>query len=319
MTTHVLTPRAPYDHDHTLAFIRGFSPMHGEQVVADGELTKAMSVGGRAVAYRLRQVGDREAPSLEVRLFSDEPLPQPLRDAALARVGATLGIDDDLGAFYALAARDRAFAPLTVRYRGLRHVRFPSAFEAACWGVMNQRIAQAIARRWKEALTRRAGACVRIEGHEHWCFPEPAAVARLDEESLARLVPGGHRARAIAALASGFGAVDERFLRDAPLADVRAWLRAIDGVGPFTSGFVLYRGLGRFDGAGLVAPRLAAAASALYGRALDANAITEIARGYGPWGGYWMLYLWASIFVPQSETRSRTPRPSASARPASSR
>jgi DNA-3-methyladenine glycosylase II len=319
---HVLTPRAPYDHAHTLAFIRGFSPMHGEQAVSGDELTKAISVGGRPLAFRLRPLGDREVPRLEVELFSDAPLPEPLQQAALQRIGTYLGADDDLEAFYAAASRDPAFAPLTLAYRGLHHVRFPSAFEAACWGVINQRIAQALARRWKEALTRRAGACVRVDGEDHWCFPEPAAVARLDEEELARLVPGARRVRALGELARAFSDVGDRFLREAPIVAVRGWLRAIHGVGPFTSGFVLYRGLGRFDRAGLISSRLVAAASAKYGRPLDAGGVARLAESYGPWGGYWMLYLWASTFVPPSrysETRSRSSRPSASARPESSR
>jgi DNA-3-methyladenine glycosylase II len=296
--------------------------MQGEQTVVGSELTKAVSIGGRPIAFRVRPLHGRDAPALEVSLFTDEPLPAPQRRAALDRVRAVLGLDDDLDAFYALAARDEAFALLTERYRGLRHVRFPSPFEAACWGVINQRVAQQVARRWKEGLTRRAGGCVRVDGEEHWCFPEPAAVARLDDEELARLVPGGRRAKALAALARAFGDVGDRFLAEAPVDAVRAWLRAIHGVGPFTSGLVLFRGLGRFDGAGLVAPRLVAAARTLYGRPLDEGAVARLAQGYGPWGGYWMLYLWASTFVPPrpySEIRSRKVRPPASARPESSR
>jgi DNA-3-methyladenine glycosylase II len=298
MTSHVLTPTAPYDFDHTLAFVRGFSPMHGEQTVDGGRLTKAIAIDGRAIGFRLASTGDRERPALAVELFGHEGLPGPIRREALARIAAYLGAVDDLEAFYAMSAGDVAFAPLTARYRGLHHVRFPSAFEAACWGVINQRIAQPLARRWKDALTRRAGASVTIDGEEHWAFPEPAAVARLDREELDRLVPGGKRAAAIAALARAFLEVEASFLSRAPIDEVRAWLRAIHGVGPFTSGFVLYRGLGRFDGAALVSPRLVAVAAARYRMRLDAKDVARMADGYGPWGGYWMLYLWASTFVP---------------------
>jgi DNA-3-methyladenine glycosylase II len=298
MTSRVLTPTAPFDFDHTLAFVRGFSPMHGEQTVESDRLTKAFAIGGRAVGFRLASTGDRERPTLAVELFGREELPGPVRREALARIAAYLGAGDDLEAFYAVAAGDATFAPLTARYRGMRHVRFPSAFEAACWGVINQRIVQPLARRWKEALTRRAGSSVTIDGEEHWAFPEPAAVARLDREELARLVPGGRRAVAIAALARAFLEVEGSFLSGAPIEEVRAWLRAIHGVGPFTSSFVLYRGLGRFDGAALVSPRLVAAATAQYRRPLDARDVARMADGYGPWGGYWMLYLWASTFVP---------------------
>ena len=176
-------------------------------------------------------------------------------------------------------------------------MRFPSPFEAACWGVINQRTSLVTARRMKDALTRRAGPAITVDGVEHRAFPEPAAVARLDDAELARLLPGGRRAKAVAAVARAFVDVDGRFLREAPIADVRAWLLGIHGVGPFTSSFVLYRGLGRFDGVALVAPRLVEAASALYGRPFTAADVGRLAESYGPWGGYWMLYVWASTFV----------------------
>jgi hypothetical protein len=64
--------------------------------------------------------------------------------------------------------------------------------------------------------------------------------------------------------------------------------------------FVLYRGLGRFDGAAVLWPKLVAAAERQYGRSLGARGAAELADGYGEWGGLWMLHLWASTFVAAS-------------------
>ena len=326
LTTTTVPVAAPFDFAHTLAFVSGFSPMAGEQAIGSpsptgpsGHLTKALAVDGRAVVFRARPGGDREHPFLAVDLLSADALAPTSRDGALARVASYLGATDDLGAFYAAAAADRAFAPLTRWYRGLRHVRFPSPFEAACWGVINQRTQLSTARRMKDALTRRAGPSHTVDGVDYRAFPEPDAVVRLDEAELATLLPGGRRAKAVAAVARAFADVDERFLHHAPVAEVRAWLRAIHGVGPFTSSFVLYRGLGRFDGVALVAPRLVEAAGRLYGRILTANDVRRLAEGYGPWGGYWMLYVWASTFIDYSETLSSRARPSARELPDSTR
>jgi DNA-3-methyladenine glycosylase II len=311
LTTAALPAAAPFDFAHTLAFVSGFSPMAGEQTVSapspvpDARLTKALSLDGRAVVFRVRPAaasaadgaGDPERPSLAVDLFSADALAPAGRRAALARIASYLGAGDDLDAFYAAAAPDRAFAPLTRKYRGLRHVRFPTPFEAACWGVINQRTQLSTARRMKDALTRRAGPSLTVDGVEYRAFPEPDAVARLDDAELAAMLPGGRRAKAVTALARAFVDIDERFLHEAPVAEVREWLRAIHGVGPFTSGFVLYRGLGRFDGAALVAPRFVEAASHRYGRTLSAHDVRRLAESYGPWGGYWMLYVWASTFL----------------------
>jgi DNA-3-methyladenine glycosylase II len=233
---------------------------------------------------------------LRVELATAAPLTESARAAIVDRVVGSFGAHDDLSVFYEVATTDPAFEPLTRRYRGLRHVRFPSPFEAACWGAINQRINLPVARRMKDALVRRAGPSLVVDGVEHRAFPEAAAVVALGEPALDRLVPG-RRGKTVAALARAFTSIDEGFLREAPIEAVRAWLRAIPGVGPFTSGFVLYRGLGRFDGAAMVASRLLAAAEKVYGRPFEAATLDERARAYGPWGGYWMLYLWASTFI----------------------
>jgi DNA-3-methyladenine glycosylase II len=293
-----IRPVAPFDLSLTLDFLRGFGPTRGEQEVGAHEATKAFMVAGRPVAIRVRgSGGGREHPVLGVQLFADRALDDGEAREARSRVEALLTTYEDLTPFYARAAEDVAYAPLVCVLRGLHHVRFPSAFEAACWGVINQRIGLGAARRMKEALVRRAGASIVVGGVEHWAFPEPRAVLELGERVLARLAPGGRRAAALVAVSRAFAQVPAGFLKKGPVDEVRAWLRAIHGVGAFTSSFVLYRGLGRFDGAVAPSPKLVAAAERQYRRSLGARGVARLADGYGEWGGLWMLYLWASTFV----------------------
>jgi DNA-3-methyladenine glycosylase II len=290
---------APFDLAHSLTFLQCFGPMLGEQGVTRDVLTKALSCGGQAVVVRVRQKGGCDRPMLDVDFHAARPLGEGRWRDVLARVRSFLSADEDLAPFYERAANDPGIADVVQALRGLHHVKFPSAFEAACWGVINQRIGQDAARAMKTALVRRAGARFDLDGVAHWAFPEPAAVADLGEAELAKLCPGGRRARAVLEVARAFASVDASFLHEAPIDRAREWLRAIHGVGPFTASFVLYRGLGRFDGAPLVAPKLVAIASERYGRALDARAVSRMADDYGPWGGHWMLYLWASSFLPE--------------------
>jgi DNA-3-methyladenine glycosylase II len=288
-------PVQPFDFSLSLAFVRGFSPMSGEQVVTWSSLTKAVSCAGRAFAFRVHQAGGDQV--LDVEVLPEGATGEVEQGLVLDRVREILSTEDDLGAFYAQASADRAMAPVVRRLRGLHQVKFPTAFEAACWGLLNQRIGLAAARTMKDRLVQRVGARVVVEGVEHRAFPEPAAVVALGHNELARLLPGGRRAEAVLAAAHAFASVDDSFLREAPLDRVRDWLRAIHGVGPFTSSLVLYRGLGRFDGAAAISPRFVQAAKALYGRRLSAVDVQAIAESYGAWGGHWMLYVWASTFA----------------------
>src|SRR6185312_8878967 len=69
--------REPFVFAHTLAFLNGFSPMHDEQRIERGVLTKAMRFGEQTVAARVfqpRRVTGAEAPRLRYELVSDRPI-----------------------------------------------------------------------------------------------------------------------------------------------------------------------------------------------------------------------------------------------------
>jgi DNA-3-methyladenine glycosylase II len=286
-----IAARAPFDFRHSLTFLRAFSPMHGEQAVAAGALTKAMMVRGRPVLLQVSAEGD----GLRYTLSSASLLDAETAREAERRLAFFLGTGDDLAPFYALAAEDPAMAPVVARLHGMHHVKLPSPFEAACWGVLNQRIGMPAARAMKDALVRRAGAAVALKGVSHWAFPEAGQIAAIPEEELASLFGSARKAKAVAAVSRAFAGVDEAFLREAPKDDVKAWLEAIHGVGEWTAAFVLFRGLGRFVSVPR-SPKFARAAEAVYGRPLDDAALRALDARYGSFGGYWSLYVWASTF-----------------------
>ena len=97
-----------------------------------------------------------------------------------------------------------------------------------------------------------------------------------------------------AAVASAFEEVDERFLRKGGRAEVESWLRSIHGVGEWSAAFVLFRGLGRLEPMPVTEPMVRAARDA-YGPKTSEARICRIAEAYGPWQGYWQLYLRATV------------------------
>jgi hypothetical protein len=62
ITRSTLTPRPPFDFTKTLGFLHGFGPTGSEQVIANGTLTKAVTLHGRAVAFEVRNTGTIEEP-----------------------------------------------------------------------------------------------------------------------------------------------------------------------------------------------------------------------------------------------------------------
>jgi DNA-3-methyladenine glycosylase II len=285
----------PFEFHYSLEFIEGFRPMQGEQRISGGELTKAFLHEGQTVVCKVRQQSDITDPKLMYVLFSPDPLTQLAQRAIAEKIGFFLSANDDIKPFYALAKQDDGLAPLTSRLAGFHHPKFPSPFEAACWGVINQRIQIAAARKIKQALTEIAGGSLTIGGERYWAFPEPQQVAALKGSDLATIIKNPRKAKSIAALALAFSEVEDDFLQRAPLDEAQEWLQDIYGVGPFTSAFTLFRGAGRFVNRPM-SSRFKQAAEKVYGRSLSNRDLMQISEKYGEWAGYWTLYIWASSF-----------------------
>ena len=301
-----LPPTPPFDFNKSLDFLLGFSPTRDEQSLAARVLTKAMMVAGQVVVFEVRSTGTVEAPELECRLHSDQPLGEATLAAARDRLSFFLSLDDDLRPFYALAQADPAMAPEVQRLYGMHQVKFPTPFENAAWAVLTQRAPIPLARKMKQAIVERFGGSLELAGARYWAFPEAAALAAAPVAALAELIhnpsnrsgAGERKAQYLAAVSAAFAGVDEAFLRAGDYEAVLAWLRAIKGIGEWSADFILLRGLGRmqqlhFATASVFEKRMSAAVSRVYapGRALTGEQMAPLAERYGDQQGYWALYL----------------------------
>jgi DNA-3-methyladenine glycosylase II len=290
--THgTLTPIPPFDFDKTLDFLGFFAPMEGEQVLAARALTKAVLIHGQIVVFEIAAPDSIERPRLDYTLHSDQPIGDATRAAAADRMAFFLSLHDDLRPFYAIALDDPPFAPVIERLYGYHQVKFLTPFENACWAVLTQRTPIPIAKQLKQALSARFGASLAIGDRRYMAFPESARLADAELDELLELVGNPRRAEYLQAIARAFAGADEMWLRTAPYADVEAWLRAIKGLGAWSTTFVLLRGLGRMDHLPLGEWRLGQAAAQVYGRALNAEELGQLAERYGAYRGYWAHYL----------------------------
>src|SRR5262245_19001818 len=292
-TTGHLTPTPPFDFDRSLEFLGAFQPTAGEQSLAERALAKAVLVGGQTIVFRVTSSGEVEAPRLDYTLFSDQPIGAAAARAAADRVAFFLSLGDDLRPFYVLGEDDPACAPIVDRLYGYHQVKFVTPFENACWAILSQRNTMPIARRLKQALVERFGAQLEVDGACYDAFPEAARLAEADPADLLAIVPTLRRDEDLAAVPRAFSGADAAWLRSAPCAEVAAWLRTIDGIGPWSASFVLLRGIGRTEQLPVGEKRLAAAAGRLYngGPPLSEAALSRLAERYGPWQGYWAHYV----------------------------
>jgi 3-methyladenine DNA glycosylase/8-oxoguanine DNA glycosylase len=285
LRTTTLSAARPFSFDHSLSFLCSFPPTAGEQAIGRRSLGKAMALEGAAVLTTVRET---EGGALSLEVASDRAISDAVMTRATERVRFQLSLDDDLASFYAWASDDAAFAPRVQRFFGHHHVKFPSAFEIAIWAVLAQRNMR-MGRRIKDAIVDALGPRVTIDGITHRAFPEPHAMT--DRAALRTIVKDDAKADAMSTIARAFAREDlAATLLALPYDQAAALLESFPRLGPWSSAFVLFRGLGRMERLAVQSGPILAAAAEVYGTT-DEKRLRAIGDGYGAWCGYWSLYL----------------------------
>lgn len=296
-----LTPRAPFDFAKTLGFLEKFGPTAGEQALAAHAVTKAVTLHGRAVAFKLRNAGTIAEPELSYTLYSEQPLSDGEQAEMVDRIRFFLSLDDDMEPFYRLGQADAHFAPVIERLYGLHQAKFLTPFEIACWAILGQRIPWRIAHRTKMALVEQWGASIALPDGLYRAFPEPEQLARVSAGELMEVVHNERKVEYLLAVIQFFMETGEEFLRNGPYEEVATRIRSVRGMGEWSTHFVLVRGLGRMERVSSGDKELLKAVAGIYNGGLELPA-PEVQRLYDYYGtnqGYWALYARIST-LPQS-------------------
>jgi DNA-3-methyladenine glycosylase II len=277
--------RPPFDFQQSLAFLRRFEACRDDYVIDERSVTAAISIGGRAVPFRIEAAGDGVAV--------DVPDGLGLTAAARTTIARTaahlLGADDDVTLFYARAEGDHpAFLAIVRALYGLHHVRFLTLAEIAVYCVLMQRAPINQAARAKRRFLESFGRPVTVDGRVLHAMPALDELTALGVPAIREAIRHPGKAAVLPGVIRGVAELGEDFLRTAPYDDARAALVAIPGIGPFSAAAILLRGLGRMDDVPLEGPSFAEPARVVYGTAWDPRATR--AR-YGDSVGYWSYYL----------------------------
>lgn len=192
-------------------------------------------------------------------------------DAATAQVRRFLALDIDARAWPEVGRTDPVIGAAQQSLPGFRPCGFHSAYEAAVWSVLSQRIQMSQAARLKADLTAHFG----VDG----AFPSPQVLGSLDLDLPGRKAEYLH-AVAAAALA---GQLDGPLLRSLPPAAALEQIQAVHGLGPFAAELVLIRGANAPDVFPRNEKRLNAEIAGLYGPNRPIAEIVEAWRPFRSW------------------------------------
>lgn len=286
-----LHPTAPFDFSKSLSFATMFTPAGGEQTISGLSLTKAVYVEDRTMAFTLEEQGTVDNPVLSYNLFSYEEINKKIESELLDRIDFYLSLSDDLKPFYAIGREDADFEQLIDDLYGLHQVKFLTPFEAAAWAVVSQRISMKAAHTMKDRVVKAVEDNIEVDGVDYWTFPSAYQLKNLGVEKIQSLIKNRRKSEFLIDVAEAFDAVDENFLRQGHVEEVKEWLLNIKGIGEWSAHLELIRGLGRMEELSEHDRMLLECARKVYGPEIGIEQLKKISDGYGEFKGYWAYYL----------------------------
>jgi DNA-3-methyladenine glycosylase II len=169
--------------------------------------------------------------------------------AAVALVRWVLGLDAPPAPATWLVEVEPRLATVTHALHGFRTPCFPTLFETCASVLPFQQLSLDAGTAIVGRLVERFGSSVTIDDRPWFSFPTPESIAGAAPAHLREAGLSVAKTAALQALArlTVDGALDVERLRALPTPEALAALRALPGIGPWSAGLILLRGLRRLD------------------------------------------------------------------------
>jgi DNA-3-methyladenine glycosylase II len=170
--------------------------------------------------------------------------------AAVAQtVRTVLGLDIDPAPLQRLVEGERRLSPTALALRGMRPPRFAGLFEAFGHVVPFQQVSLDAGVAVVGRLVERFGTSIEHDGRRFHAFATAHAIAKARVDSLRECGLSFRKAETLRGIASAIesGEITAEKLARIDSQEAMRSLAELKGVGPWTAGLVLLRGLGRLD------------------------------------------------------------------------
>lgn len=202
--------------------------------------------GLRLVA--VENCGTIDAPELR-GLVSGGPISPQTREQLGATVRHLLGPTVDVAPFYRAARDDPRLQAAIASLRGLKPPRFPTLFEAVANVVPFQQVSLAAGDAVVGRLVERFGERLLLGDRVYEAFPPPERIAAAELDALRDVGLSRAKAATLRDVARRIlaGELSAARLEALPSAAAMELLLALPGIGPWSAGLILLRGLRRME------------------------------------------------------------------------
>lgn len=242
-----LPTRAPF-HLEATARVLQRRPTNPVEVFEHGRYLRVLPAGDGLVLVEVENRGMLDHPDIRISVrHGDEAA------AAAAGLGqvmrSILGLDVDPVPIQLLAEAEPRLRPTAIALRGMRPPRFPTLFEAFANVVPFQQVSLDAGVAITGRLVERFGGFVEVSGRRFHAFPTARAVAEARLPTLRACGLSARKSESLRDIARAIvsGDLAEEKLVTMSTADALQALIDLPGIGPWSAGLVLLRGLRRLD------------------------------------------------------------------------
>lgn len=236
-----LMARAPYD----LRWIRRgylFAPWRFEH----GRAVRALlSPTDHVVEAQLVQSGSITRPKIQVQLSSAAELSSGDISSLCAQLDWTLGLTEDLSAFYSIAKNDPVLSRATMELKGYRVKTTVDLHEMLVSAVVSQNTNFHSFRRMLMTLIERLGRSILLDGRKICAFPTAQVLAKSTRKTLQRI--GAYRAQAIQNVSRAILNGLQRQIEGRTTDQATERLMSIKGLGPYSARAAILYGLRHYE------------------------------------------------------------------------
>ena len=242
-----LATRAPLHLEATVRVLQR-RPTNLVEVWEQGRYLRALATVDGLALVEVENRGTVDDP--DVRFSVRGGNPSTATRTALGRtVRKVLGLDVDPDPLRRLAEAERRLRPTALALRGMRPPRFSELFEAFANVVPFQQVSLDSGVAIVGRLVERFGQHLEQGGRRFHAFPTARAIAEARIEALRKCGMSSRKAESLRYLARAIesGELTEERISAMSTNDAIRTLTELPGIGPWSAGLVLLRGLGRLD------------------------------------------------------------------------